>query len=439
MKPFTRRNFLRGLGASTLALPLLPSLLSAKEAPGKAKNIIIMFSPNGSIPNRWRPTGTENNWTIKPDDILTPFIPYQDDILVIEGVDMVSARNGIGDGHQTGMGHMLTGTELLPGPFPGGGNAGNAGYAGGISLDQYIANQLDVEALTLAVKAGSSTNWSRMSYSGPDQPVTPREDPTAIFNRLFGNLDQNPEEARALLEQRRSVLDFVKNDLGRIKKKVSSADLHRINGHLDSIRSMEKGLISANDEGICEEPNLGNVIDHGRDENFPQTGKLLMDMIVKSFECGLTQVASLQWSRSVGGARFGSFLNGVDRGHHDLSHDTDNNSVEQMVKINRWYAEQMVYLMNKLKSVTYSDGTTLFDQTSILWVNELGRGSSHTRNDVPYVLAGSCGGYFDLGRYIESDDEPHNNMLLSMCHAMGIPDASFGNPDYCSGVLKNLT
>lgn len=438
MKSFTRRNFLRGLGASTLALPLLPSLLNA-QASGKAKNLIIMFSPNGSIPDRWRPSGSENNWTINPNDILAPFIPVKDDILVIEGVDMVSTRNGIGDAHQKGMGHLLTGTELVPGPFQGGGNAGTSGYAGGISVDQHIANELGVEALTLAIKAGRSTNWSRMSYNGRDQPVTPREDPTAIFNRLFGNIDQNPAESRMLLEQRRSVLDFVSGDLGRIKKKVSSSDLHRINGHLDSIRRLEQGLISANEEGICEEPNLGNVLDHNRDENFPQTGRLMMDMIVKSFECGLTQVATLQFSRSVGQANFGSFLNGVNRPHHSLSHDTDNNSVQQMVAINRWYSEQMIYLMDKLKSVTYDDGTSLFDQTVVLWVNELGRGSNHTRNDVPYVLAGSCGGYFDLGRYIESDNEPHNNMLLSICHAMGVNDQSFGNPAYCSGVLNNLT
>lgn len=443
MKRFTRRNFLRGVGASTLALPILPSLLSAKEVSAKeanrAKNLILMFSPNGSIPERWTPSGSENNWSINANDILTPLIPVKDDILVIEGVDMFSARYGIGDGHQTGMGHMLTGTELLPGPFPGGGNVGPAGYAGGISVDQYIAGKLGVDALTLAIKAGRPTNWSRMSYTGGDQPVNPHEDPTEIFNKLFGNIDKNTVELKTLLEQRRSVLDFVKGDLDRIKTKVASTDLHRIHGHLASIRKIEKSLISANENGICETPNLGKIFDHKLDKNFPHTGKILMDMIVKSLECGLTQVASLQFSRSVGGANFGNFLNGVNRGHHDLSHDTDSNSIEQMVKINRWYAEQMVYLMEKLKAVRYDDGTTLFDNTTILWVNELGRGSTHTRNNVPYVLAGSCGGYFNLGRFIESDDEPHNNMLLSLCHAMGVKDSSFGNPDYCTGVLKNLT
>ncbi len=433
MKSFTRRHFLRGLGASTLALPLLPSLLNAAEAPGKAKNLIIMFSPNGSLPERWRPSGTENNWTINPNDILAPLIPHKDDLLVIEGVDMTSAApgngNGIGDGHQRGMGHMLTGRDLL---------ASNA-YPGGVSVDQHIAQRLGVDPLTMAIKPGNATTHSRMSYSAAGQPATPREDPTAIFNSMFGNLDQNPVAAKTLLEQRKSVLDFVKGDMGRIKNKISAKDLQRVEGHLASVRDIEKRLISAGEDGVCVEPNLGNVLDHTRDENFPQTGRLLMDMMVKSFECGLTQVASLQFSRSTGGAQFGSFLDGVTRGHHDLSHDVDANSIEQLVKINRWYAEQMAYLISKLKSVTYSDGTTLLDQTAILWVNELGRGSTHTRTDVPYVLAGSCGGYFDLGRYIESDDEPHNNMLLSLCHAMGVPDATFGDPTYCTGVLKNLT
>ncbi len=434
MKSFTRRHFLRGLGASTLALPLMPSLLNAAEALQRPKNLIIMFSPNGSLAERWRPTGSENDWEINPNDILGPLIRHKKDLLVIEGVDMKTSvranSNGVGDDHQRGMGHMLTARNLVD-------NKSSEGP----SVDQYIAEQIGVLPLTLAIKPGGANAHNRMSYFSSGSPATPLLAPKEIFESIFGNLDQNPEAAKQLLEQRRSVLDFVKGDLGRIKKKVSANDLQRLESHLAAVRSLEQKLISSGANGVCmksDSPEENMV--HTTDAGFPETSDFLQDMIVKSLECGLTQVATLQYSRSTGGAVF-SFLDGVNRGHHDLSHENNTNTdaMEQLVKINRWYAEQMGKLIDKLKNVTYSDGTTLFDQTAILWVNELGRGSTHVGTDVPYVLAGSCGGYFRLNRFIESDDEPHNNMLLSLCHAMGVPDATFGNTKFSTGILKNLT
>ena len=113
----SRRAFLRGAGGAALALPLLTSwprrARAADPPPVFPKRLVIMFSPNGTVKRNWVPTGTPTSWELSP--ILAPLAPHKEQLVVLEGINMGTARNGPGDGHQTGMGHMLTAQELLPG------------------------------------------------------------------------------------------------------------------------------------------------------------------------------------------------------------------------------------------------------------------------------------------------------------------------------------
>ena len=80
----------------------------------------------------------------------------------------------------------------------------------------------------------------------------------------------------------------------------------------------------------------------------------------------------------------------------------------------------------------------MLDNTTIVWTNELGKGNSHTRNDIPFVMVGGGLG-FRTGRAVKFDRVPHNRLLLSILEAMGFPRKTFGNPDYCGqGPLTGL-
>jgi len=171
---------------------------------------------------------------------------------------------------------------------------------------------------------------------------------------------------------------------------------------------------------------------------FPDTGATQIDLLVMALACDITRVASLQWSRSVSQTRF-TWLN-IPEGHHDLSHHGDDDAAAQdkLTRINNWYAQQLATLIGKLKSVPEGDGTML-DHTLILWCNELAKGNVHSHINAPYVLAGKAGGALKTGRFLSYDgDVPHNNLLLSILHAMGIPDTSFGKPEWCTGPLAGL-
>ncbi len=432
----SRRRFLQAAGAS-VALPLLPSLGYAQQSMFP-KRLVVFYSANGTVPFRWAPTGGERNFTLS--EILAPLEPYRDDILVLEGVDMRVTSKGPGAAHQRGMGAVLTGRPLNEGDFAGGGDA-MSGWASGISIDQHIANEradaTKFHSLQFGVRATGGQNRQTMVYAGSDQPILPDNDPYSVFDRVFSDLDTDPFDLERTRLRRASVLDHVMGDLGKLNQKIAASDRERVDAHLESVRRIETRLSTPQEVITCTAPSLGTRIDPDAQDNFPDVGKLQMDQLVTALSCDLTRVATIQFSRATSGQRY-DFL-GVTDSHHSLSHEGDNNGAAQndLVKINTWLCEQFAYLIGQMKAIPEGDGT-LLDHSVVVWVNSLGKGNSHTRNDIPVVMAGSCHGFFDTGRFLEFGDEPHNNLLVSLAQAMDVNINTFGDPDFCTGPIQAL-
>src|SRR5262249_44682441 len=134
----------------------------------------------------------------------------------------------------------------------------------------------------------------------------------------------------------------------------------------------------------------------------PRLSKLQIDLMVRSFAADFARVATFQYTNSVGGARMRWI--GVDKGHHELSHEPDSatEAQEHLTKINAWYAEQLASLARRLAETPEPGGPgSLLDNTTIVWTNELGKGNSHTLDDIPFVLVGN-GLDFRMGRSLST-------------------------------------
>ena len=133
---------------------------------------------------------------------------------------------------------------------------------------------------------------------------------------------------------------------------------------------------------------------------------------------------------------------GIDQGHHQLSHEPDSNeeAVDKLTRINKWYCEQLVYLAQRLADTPEPGGPgSLLDTTLIVWSNELGKGNSHTLDNIPFVLVGN-GLDFKMGRARDYKGVAHNRLLLSIAHGFGHELKTFGNPNFCAdGPLPKLT
>ena len=434
----TRREFLRDLGMSAAAIPFvlnLPSLGFANQGARKQR-LVIIFSPNGVVPPTFWPDEKGAEFTLK--ESLTPLEPFKHKLLTLHGVcDKV---RGDGDSHMRGIGCLLTGIELFPGNIQGGSDT-PAGWSSGLSIDQEIKNFLQTNAAT-RTRFGSlefgvlvpdrADTWTRMSYSGPNKPNTPIDDPYRMFSKLYGRMKDQ--------ENLKSILDGLQDDLQILASNVSSEDRQLLDEQTTFVRDMELELKSTSAESVGHAvPELEPGIKEESD-NMPRLSKMQIELMVNSFASDFTRVATLQYTNSVGDVKM-KFL-GVDQGHHELSHngDDDAKSQEKLTTINKWYAEQVAYLAKRLAETPEPGGAgSLLDNTLIVWTNELGKGNSHTLDNIPFVLVGN-GLDFKMGRSLQCGAVPHNRLLMSLAHGFGHRIDRFGNPDFCNlGPLSDLT
>ncbi|MFO0953020.1 MAG: DUF1552 domain-containing protein [Isosphaeraceae bacterium] len=443
-----RREFLRDLGVSTASLPFLlnlPSLAFANQTRRKQR-LVVMFSPNGVIPSAFWPDEQGSEFTLK--ESLTPLQPFKDRTLILRGVcDKV---RGDGDSHMRGMGCLLTGIELFPGNIQGGSDT-PAGWAKGQSIDQEIRAKLQSDPSTRtrfgslefgAMVPDRADTWTRMVYAGANKPLAPIDDPYQMFAKLYGSAKDK--------ENLVSVLDELQDDFKRVESAVSAEDRRLLEEHATFVREMELELKQAPLTSPSPSESHAQAVDHPvpelepgvkeENDNLPKISRMQIDLMVNSFAADFTRVATLQYTNSVGMARM--HWVGVNEGHHELSHkeDSDKESVEKLVKINRWFCEQLAYLAKRLAETPEpGGGGSLLDNTLIVWTNELGKGNSHTLDNIPFVLVGN-GLDFRMGRSLKYRNVPHNRLLVALANGMGHPIQSFGNPRFCEGgALTGLT
>ena len=431
MNTIDRRQFIRNLGVSSTSLPFLlglPSLGLAKTAPSR-KRLVVMFSPNGTIPKNFWPESTGSNFELKK--IMEPLAPFRNRMLVLNGLN--NKVRGDGDSHMRGMSCLLTGIELFPGNIQGGSDT-PAGWAKGISIDQEIKNFFQSQDATrtrfgsLEFGVGVSDRadpWTRMSYAGPNQPVAPTDDPYQMYKKLYGQI----RDRDSLL----NILDIVRDDLKRVSKKISTEDKLLLKEHADFVRQMEQEFTQTDNKALIDNPPKFEAGITNRNDNVPRLSRMQIDLMVNSFVNDFARVGTLQYTKSVGQARM-NWLN-INDGHHGLSHESDKNddAVDKLTRINKWFAGELAYLTKRLAETPEPGANgSLLDNTTIVWTNELGKGNSHTLNNIPFVLIGNGMG-FRMGRSLNLKGTAHNRLMISMAHAMGHNIKYFGNKKLSQG------
>src|SRR5271168_1149235 len=240
MNAIRRRQFLKQLGISASALPFiigLPSLGLASPVRPRQR-LVIVFSPNGTIPPAFWPDETGSNFKLK--EIMEPLEPWKSRMLVVNGLS--NKVRGDGDNHMRGMSCLLTGIELFPGNIQGGSDT-PSGWASGISIDQEIKNFLQTRddsrtrfgSLEFGVGVTDRADpWTRMSYAGANQPLAPISDPYQMYAKLYGQLSDK--------ENLQSVLDSVRDDLKKVSTLVSAEDRRLLEDHETLVRQMESEI-----------------------------------------------------------------------------------------------------------------------------------------------------------------------------------------------------
>ena len=437
----SRRHFLRGAGVA-LALPWLESLplLGAEGAAPVAKaaankpplRFATIYFSNGVEPIHWWAKGAGKSMEVGA--ALEPILPIREDVTFIRGLYNQEAVKSSSP-HLGRMPNLLSGATVSLDP---------AVIRVGTSFDQILAHKvggqtavpslvLGIEPNELRLEDGVSMIYgSCISWATPSKPATKEIYPSRTFDLLVGD-----GKGRAL---DRSILDAVLQDSHGLQPKISSTDKVKLDEYLESIRSIEKRIERASKEERIEgwrpsltKPDMPRPADE-LPQNVPDHMKLMMDLVVLAFQMDKTRVATLMLNNDLSQMNF-KFLQGVQGSLHlDLTHNGKAPAAEAMyLKTNQFHTQQFAYLVNRMKAID-EGGTSLLDNSMLMFCSNLFDGDSHSADELPILLAGRGAGTLKPGQvldYREKGDENRRacSLYLSLMDRMGVQLDRFGDTD----------
>ncbi|HEX2736132.1 MAG TPA: DUF1552 domain-containing protein [Polyangiaceae bacterium] len=479
MKPvdarLRRRHFLRGFGGAIVGLPFLESLAPrvSRAQTTAIKRFGVFFCCNGVNMDHWFPQGDYGTLTEAhlSDTSNAPLLPHLDKLLFPRGIHMTprgfGRDPGGADDHGKGMAHKLT-------AYP---TDEDLWLAQGPSVDQVIAKVVNPGS-DAARRPPTNLMVSRfsdykamgyISYTGPGQAVAAQSNPWTAYADLMnlgGATADGPAASDRVGLRRQSVIDLVSEQFSQLQKgPLSASDRQKLDQHLTLVRGLEKQLttpgaggLSCSDTSIAEramvyDPSAGSGNDFDvlaeRESEYAAVSLLQLDIIALSFACDATRVATMQFGNGAGGPTFKWDGMNHEYNHHKLSHgkvrddcfgdstddgcDDVDGYQQMLIDIDTWHAGRYAHLLETLSSYAEEDGSTLLDNSLVMYTNELADGKGHTYYDLPYILAGSLAGTFKQGQYISmsngGEDAPHNKLLNTFVNAMGIESDWFGLPE----------
>ncbi len=436
----SRRTFLRSMGIS-LALPWMPSLGLRSEATGKLSYSVSPLSPptrfaclyfsNGVEPEHWWAREDKGGMVMGPG--LAPLRSFSQDIVFLKGLFNQQAVK-----HPSP--HLGRVPNLLSGAWV---SDDQDLIKVGETMDQRLAKHLGmrtrlpslvlgIEPTEMRLEDGLSMLYgSCISWESDTKPAMKEIYPSRVFEALVGDGTQRQLD--------RSVLDETLQDARSIRNRLNHRDRIKLDEYLESIRSIERRIEMAAEEESLEgwqptltEPNLPPPAE-GLPQDIPRHMKLMSDLLVMAFQMDRTRVATYMLNNDLSQMNFG-FLEGVSGSLHlDLTHNGRDPALEAMyLRTNQFHVQQLVYLMERLRSIEEGD-SKLLDNCLLLFCSNLFDGDKHQADEMPMILAGG-GSQLPGGRVLDLGSRPAEErracgLYLTLMQKMGMTITSFGDAD----------
>ncbi len=423
-KAIPRRTFLRGVGA-TLALPFLDATVPAFASPTAPVRMGFFYVPNGINMSKWTPVNEGPGFELSPT--LQTLAPFRNQLLVLSGLDANQANALPGEG---GAFHTRTTSAYLTGVHPK--LTKGADIQLGISVDQIAAKELgkqtQLASIELALDGGDPAGicegeltcaYANLSWRSSALPLPSENRPRAVFERLFGDSDTTDSAARrAQIQENRSILDSVTEEVGRLKSRLHSKDRAKLLEYLDAIRDTERRIEVAEKQASRELPTLskpGGSIPASFDDH----AKLMFDLQVLAYQTDMTRISTFMLAHESSVRTYAEI--GVPEAHHAVSHHRgDITLMEKKAKIDAYHVKLFAYFLDRLRSTNDGDGS-LLDHSMMLYGAGMSDGNMHLNQDLPVTLVGAAGGKLKGDRHIRyPKGTPMTNLYLAMLDMLGV-------------------
>jgi hypothetical protein len=420
-KALPRRTFLRGIGAS-IALPLLdamvPSMTAFAKTPAEpVRRLGFVYMPMGCDLARWTPPGDGTLAELSP--ALQSLAPFVDQLTVISNLELKNAYPGT---HATSNAAFLSAAKAKW--------TESTDYYLGTTVDQIAAKQIGQQtllpslemAMDLLHTVGQCDNGyacvyqNNLSWSSPTTPLPAEAHPRIVFERLFGE-GGTAADRRAALRRRSSLLDWVREDISQLQKRLGPDDRARVGQYLETVREVERRIQKAEAETTGDQlPDLDRPV--GVPAAYADHAKLMFDLQVLALQGDVTRVITFQLARETSTRTYPEI--GVPDPHHPLTHHGNNpEKVARMAKINAFHVSLFAYFLEKLKSTPEGNGS-LLDHSLYLYGSGMGDPNVHSHVNLPILVAGGAG-KVKGGRHIKyAEPTPLANLHLTLLERAGV-------------------
>ena len=440
----SRRQVLKGVGV-TVALPLLDAMVPARGWAQSARPKVRLAAIEmvhgsagatkiGAEKNMWSPAQVGRNFDLTPSS-LSPLEGFRDHLTIVSNTDVRNAEAfeapEIGGDHFRSSAVFLT--QMHPRQTQG------SDVRVGTSLDQYYAQKFGqdtaIPSLQLCIEnvdqaGGCSYGYScvytdSISWASPNQPLPMVRDPRTVFDMLFG-VGATPQDRADRRREDRSILDWITEDMTRLRNTLGASDRERLSAYLEDIREIERRIQRVEAQNTTGEPRELPGAPVGVPDSFEEHIKLMFDLQAVAFASDITRVFAFKLGRDASNRVFAD--SGTSTGFHSASHHGEREDrVTAFARINRYHISMMPYFLDKLRRTPDGDGT-LLDNTLVIYGSPMGNSNVHNHKRCPLILAGHAGGQLKGGVHIKAaDSTPMANAMLSMVQMLGLEMDKFGD------------
>lgn len=425
-KALPRRTLLRGLGTS-LALPFLDAMVPAlAAAPVKApRRLGYVYIPMGAHLPDWTPKSANGTLT-ELSPILKSLESVRDHLTVVSNLELRNAYPGT---HATSNAAFLSAATSKW--------TESTDYELATTADQLAAQRIGQAtrlpslelAMDLLTTVGQCDNGyacvyqNNLSWSSPTTPLPAEAHPRIAFERLFG--EGGPAaDRRAELNKDASLLDWVKEDIARLQKKLGSSDRNKVSQYLDTVREVERRVQKAEAEAADSKlKDLDRPI--GVPVAYADHARLMFDLQALALQGDVTRVITFQLARETSTRTYPEI--GVSEPHHPLTHNGgDLEKLAKVAKINAFHVSLFAYFLEKLKSIPDGDGT-LLDHTTYMYGSGMCNADKHDHTNLPILVAGGAPPAKG-GRHVQyAKATPLANVHLTLLDRVGVKIDKFAD------------
>lgn len=452
----TRRRLLENT-STTLLLLSLARLFRETEAYGQGvtdPNAIFFYWGAGSYRDSFFPKGSASSLDSFPV-VTAPLAVHKNEMTFFQGLSTRGASNHYGGPKQVFAGFTGGYDGVVASPY---------------SLDQMLADRIGMRSRRKSVAVGVMTSMDggraeAVSYDKSGSPMVPIDNPRAAYEDVFGGFTPTNVSGTSALRLaetqvasgKKRVLDFVRNDLKKIKGTLGPIEGRIFEAHVTALDELYSEILKIEElnkpkpgdmtgggggggdikPSRCDPKSLEGLVPSNTEYAWyhkpaltPTINSFNRKLLVEALACGVTKVGLMQYGFSdCGGEFYFEGMGPLGQGYHSNTHENG----EKLHKVQAAMMKEVATMITDLKSIKVGD-KTLFDQCLIMGSSDIGDNpNNHDGVSIPCFLAGTLGGKLKGNRLISYPYEPSvtssgknfNHLLVTVAQLMGQKDITF--------------